>query len=1082
MLNSRIFQAVIAVAIPTIIVVACKTTDYRNRRTAGLPQGARTEDEATPSSSSLKDDSSSRQNASPHKNHIKSNVERTAGLGEIGPIELRSGYPAWYKDVNGIVLQPCHAPDPLCPAPAENFDPAAPLNFPTNWPVESFWYMADATVAVEGGGQITWHAALEAAFANEIPMEGERIVFGRIRVRGSNLQPGQYRVTHPYGTDIFDVVDAGPRGIFFTEDIAPVAENFTAALASRVGPFLKWDPAVSPAAPNGYIGDPGTPHRVVGSPFGTNFVRVERLRSEGAPLAVGQANDFAIAGRKHALAVYASHAAGKYNPAPVVKLGATLTGSEIRYSLDGTPAAQGLIYSTPISIPVGTTNLQFVATHPTGGTTAVQQITFDVDTSALGIGLASASDLEGVYDRNISITLKGYGEPVPTALKYTLDGTDPATSATASTYTAPIVISVNGSYEVAAVAVRGTEMSATRRFRFGVKKRHTEVGPINVANGFPYWFKNNVSGLKLQPCFSLDEAHCLPLGIDATKPLEFPTNFPNELFYWTAEAAGSLATGGSVLLVLAVEGAFINEQPVYGDQVVFGRIRIRVDTAEGGLHRVTHPFGVEYFNLEGAGRRSINFTQDIDINPGDFVPVETGRIQMLQPAVAGPTGFIADATVPTAVTASPNGTNEFKIERFNGTVWETKFRTTEFTMTGMLATNTIQTDIFPATKIVNTWPTVKLSASEKGAVIWYTTDGTDPLTSATKKVYAGPFVPTNATDVMTLKAASKTATLTSPIVTATYKLDTIPPTLSVTPVGGFVSGPVNVQFTKNDTDATIYYTLDQTDPRDSLTRQIGGTSLVLDPIPTVELRAVARDVAGNFSPVVKNTYTLGTPDEGQVRAEVMTLDFALSCEINYLHMLLNWSATTTSGTIVKYRLQSSRDGGAWFDVPLMTATTTMISMPLIVPIDSNTMKFRVQVETSSGILSSWRETPLLTLSYFPETDVIRNKYNGTWVQTPMEARGGSARVATSVNDRVKFEFTGVSLAVLGVKRARGGVVRTRLNNVQLDDVQMANAVPILDYPVIVANGLLSGRNRIEMANGVAGQEFVFDGVVILSAQ
>ena len=51
--------------------------------------------------------------------------------------------------------------------------------------------------------------------------------------------------------------------------------------------FLKWDPAVAPAAPVGFIGDPNVDHPVVGSPFNTNFVRVEGL---GLAVVGNQAN------------------------------------------------------------------------------------------------------------------------------------------------------------------------------------------------------------------------------------------------------------------------------------------------------------------------------------------------------------------------------------------------------------------------------------------------------------------------------------------------------------------------------------------------------------------------------------------------------------------------------------------------------------------------------------------------------------------------------------------------------------------------------------------------------------------------
>jgi hypothetical protein len=38
---------------------------------------------------------------------------------------------------------------------------------------------------------------------------------------------------------------------------------FDETLGSRPGPFLKWDPAVGPAAPAGYLGDVTTEHRTV---------------------------------------------------------------------------------------------------------------------------------------------------------------------------------------------------------------------------------------------------------------------------------------------------------------------------------------------------------------------------------------------------------------------------------------------------------------------------------------------------------------------------------------------------------------------------------------------------------------------------------------------------------------------------------------------------------------------------------------------------------------------------------------------------------------------------------------------------
>jgi hypothetical protein len=58
----------------------------------------------------------------------------------------------------------------------------------------------------------------------------------------------------------------------------PERRALTTPLQSRGGPFLKWDTG----APEGYLGDPNVEHAVTGSPFSTNFVRIEG-KDIGAP-------------------------------------------------------------------------------------------------------------------------------------------------------------------------------------------------------------------------------------------------------------------------------------------------------------------------------------------------------------------------------------------------------------------------------------------------------------------------------------------------------------------------------------------------------------------------------------------------------------------------------------------------------------------------------------------------------------------------------------------------------------------------------------------------------------------------------
>lgn len=198
---------------------------------------------------------------------------RTGRLVEAGPV-AEHGFPAWYRDSNGVRLEACTTlDDPLCATlPDEVPDPDAPVSYPDNFPGEFFYQLAGAELTGPGV-DMSVGMDLEGAWAAEQVVDGDQMVFGRIRVRDKGIADGEYRVTHPYGVDQFV---AEGDGINYTQDIGTTPGAFGQALASRVGPFLRWDPAVEPAAPTGYVGDPGVEHEVVGSPYGTNFVSVER--------------------------------------------------------------------------------------------------------------------------------------------------------------------------------------------------------------------------------------------------------------------------------------------------------------------------------------------------------------------------------------------------------------------------------------------------------------------------------------------------------------------------------------------------------------------------------------------------------------------------------------------------------------------------------------------------------------------------------------------------------------------------------------------------------------------------------------
>ncbi|NUS50651.1 MAG: hypothetical protein HOQ22_06360 [Nocardioidaceae bacterium] len=192
------------------------------------------------------------------------------GIVAVGPVNGENGFPAWYQDSNGLRVEPClDDQNPLCGfLPGDIPDDTVPISFPGNFPEEFFYMLASSQLDLPGGGKATLTLGLEGAFANAV-QQGDQQTFARQRivVKGA---PADTTLTfrEPYGTITIDTDGTGAGKL--VEDISPAAGNFDTALKGNLGPFLRWDPAVAPAAPDGYLGDPAQDHSVVGSPFGFN--------------------------------------------------------------------------------------------------------------------------------------------------------------------------------------------------------------------------------------------------------------------------------------------------------------------------------------------------------------------------------------------------------------------------------------------------------------------------------------------------------------------------------------------------------------------------------------------------------------------------------------------------------------------------------------------------------------------------------------------------------------------------------------------------------------------------------------------
>jgi hypothetical protein len=223
------------------------------------------------------------------------------GLFRAGPAEPPHGYPGWYQDKTGVALE---LGIPLSQGEIDGAwvlteGVSFPERFPDFWSIEHFYYRADAgfdiplpaavqAIARKPVTRARLVLAHESSWANEVPINGDQIVFTRIRVRIDDLPySGTYVIYTPYDVQIYPDAVAGTR-LFVTQDvgIAPppaTPEAFNLSLNTKFGPYLI--PAElrdgvmvekRPVSFEGrrYLANPGELNPVLGSPINQNYFRI----------------------------------------------------------------------------------------------------------------------------------------------------------------------------------------------------------------------------------------------------------------------------------------------------------------------------------------------------------------------------------------------------------------------------------------------------------------------------------------------------------------------------------------------------------------------------------------------------------------------------------------------------------------------------------------------------------------------------------------------------------------------------------------------------------------------------------------
>lgn len=236
----------------------------------------------------------------------------------------------------------------------------------------------------------------------------------------------------------------------------------------------------------------------------------------------------------------------------------------------------------------------------------------------------------------------------------------------------------------------------------------------------------------------------------------------------------------------------------------------------------------------------------------------------------------------------------------------------------------------PSSGTYNATQNVTLSASPAGATIYYTTNTSTPTTSSS--VYISPIaVSANTTIKFFAQDGNGNAT---GVQTATYTIDTVAPTVTISPVAGTYNSIQTVTITSNET-STIYYTVDNTTP--TISSNVYSAPISVSVTETIKYLVV--DTAGNQT-TGSALYTIDTlaPDP----VTTLTVGTVTSNSIP-----VTWTAPTAVD-VSKYEVAYSSDGGTNYTLATSSLSTPATSYTVTGLTASTTYTIRVVAIDGAG--------------------------------------------------------------------------------------------------------------------------------------
>jgi hypothetical protein len=192
---------------------------------------------------------------------------------------------------------------------------------------------------------------------------------------------------------------------------------------------------------------------------------------------------------------------------------------------------------------------------------------------------------------------------------------------------------------------------------------------------------------------------------------------------------------------------------------------------------------------------------------------------------------------------------------------------------------------------------------------------------------------------------------------------------------------------------------------------------------------------------------------------------------------VTWSATDADG-ISRVALKVSKDGGAWTDVELPSATARSVTLALAV---GHSYRFTVNARDRSGTWGAWQSGARFTPYYYADNSEYIS-YTGTWRRASWDpAEGGSVTVSGQAGAWASFSFTGRGIAWVASMGTTRGEADIWIDDTYMGRVDLGSQTSfsrVLAFTARVSSGVR--HTLVIQAVGTSGRPKVdLDGIVIL---